>query len=643
MIDRMLRYTSSGRSRIRQYRPIATGDSGQCRQSHPAAAGVVSAIRPQPEAYAIAPLHLLCILALLACSQAARPAHAATAPAARPTAVIDPEWIRLNPRNPSMLFAGGTGQMYRSTDAGNSWIQVMGNLPVPDSFCPAVIDGPAALSSDGQHLVVVASKGCPPNSRIDFGSLFMSPDAGLSVDSGALIGSPEGAFDPYSPITSPAAPLRFYALVGGDGSSEVWNSGDGGHSWDGGGNQIPDNLLGSGGDIQSITADPIMSSTVYVNLGFTDSNYHPHSAGAVRSDDAGATWTTIISPTVTPALRSFAIHTNPLLPGTLIGQTADKAIAPDVRYYSDDSGHTWATGACIGDLHGSCPSITIGSAFGAGYSYAFTNGGIYPFTGRGGAGARLAISDRLPVPASTISDTQAGAHPGNPVFILAGGQVYRSGDSGQTWRLLTVIQGPTPNLLPPSTAKGALLVRQTHHVVAPAFVAAYKKLGLLLTGYPVTESYLENGTLYQDFQRLRLRLGGLGAVKVAPLGTSLFTLLTQEPGGAGAIYRRAALPAAPVPTIASQRYFAATKHVLRQPLLGFWQQHGGLAVFGPPISEVFHATNGDGSGRLYAMQYFANARLELHPEIHDPRYTVQPGLLGSESLVARGWAPTNSR
>jgi hypothetical protein len=88
---------------------------------------------------------------------------------------------------------------------------------------------------------------------------------------------------------------------------------------------------------------------------------------------------------------------------------------------------------------------------------------------------------------------------------------------------------------------------------------------------------------------------------------------------------------------ASQRYFPTTHHILSGALLRFWQQNGGMALFGAPISEALRAANGDGSGRQYQMQYFENARLELHPENRDSRYAIEPGLLGTESLVERGW------
>jgi hypothetical protein len=88
---------------------------------------------------------------------------------------------------------------------------------------------------------------------------------------------------------------------------------------------------------------------------------------------------------------------------------------------------------------------------------------------------------------------------------------------------------------------------------------------------------------------------------------------------------------------AAIRYFASTGHTLRGAFLRFWQQQGGLAVFGAPITEVFRSANGDGTGRAYQMQYFEHARLELHPENRNGRYSVLVGLLGTESLRGRGW------
>ena len=152
---------------------------------------------------------LACILGLVACAQAAPIARAQVAPVVGPTSVIDPDWLRINPQNASMLFAGASGQLYRSTDAGTTWLRLMGTLRASASECPDRIDMPVALSIDGAHLVAVVGEGCPGNAHLGYTSLFASSDAGSSVDPGGLSGQPEGSLDPYIADRQPggAAPV----------------------------------------------------------------------------------------------------------------------------------------------------------------------------------------------------------------------------------------------------------------------------------------------------------------------------------------------------------------------------------------------------------------------------------------------------
>ena len=58
----------------------------------------------------------------------------------------------------------------------------------------------------------------------------------------------------------------------------------------------------------------------------------------------------------------------------------------------------------------------------------------------------------------------------------------------------------------------------------------------------------------------------------------------------------------------------------------FWEAHGGLAIFGFPISEEY-ADSETG----YTVQYFERQRFEYHPE-NPPEWQVLGGLLGSEVL-----------
>lgn len=85
---------------------------------------------------------------------------------------------------------------------------------------------------------------------------------------------------------------------------------------------------------------------------------------------------------------------------------------------------------------------------------------------------------------------------------------------------------------------------------------------------------------------------------------------------------------------AAPQYFPETQHSLADPMLAFWQRHGGLPVFGFPISEAFPERNAD-TGQVYSTQYLERNRFEAHPENGAP-YDVLLGRLGVEVLQHQG-------
>ena len=72
----------------------------------------------------------------------------------------------------------------------------------------------------------------------------------------------------------------------------------------------------------------------------------------------------------------------------------------------------------------------------------------------------------------------------------------------------------------------------------------------------------------------------------------------------------------------TERYFPDTGHIVRGEFLNFFDQRGGLKIFGYPITEQFEY-----EGRQ--VQYFQQVRMELHPENPAPN-RVQLGALGEE-------------
>ncbi|MDQ5823709.1 MAG: S8 family peptidase [Chloroflexota bacterium] len=86
---------------------------------------------------------------------------------------------------------------------------------------------------------------------------------------------------------------------------------------------------------------------------------------------------------------------------------------------------------------------------------------------------------------------------------------------------------------------------------------------------------------------------------------------------------------APQNTTATQIYFPEVGHTLRGAFLRFWQQNGGLPIFGYPLSEEFQEVSAI-DGKTYTVQYFERNRFEHHPEFRGTRNEVLMGLLGVE-------------
>lgn len=78
-------------------------------------------------------------------------------------------------------------------------------------------------------------------------------------------------------------------------------------------------------------------------------------------------------------------------------------------------------------------------------------------------------------------------------------------------------------------------------------------------------------------------------------------------------------------------FFPASGHTLGGAFRYYWQTHGGITVFGYPISEEFTEIN-PVDNQPYLVQYFERARFEYHPEKQGTPYEVQTGHLGTQLL-----------
>ena len=151
---------------------------------------------------------------------------------------------------------------------------------------------------------------------------------------------------------------------------------------------------------------------------------------------------------------------------------------------------------------------------------------------------------------------------------------------------------------------------ETGHRVQGDFLVFFDAHGGLETfGYPITEPFEEHGLQVQYFQKARLEAHPDNPdpykVQLGLLGDEL--KYRQE---------RVSRPLFP-----SRRrfYFSETGHLLSYAFLDHFKEHGGVDIFGYPISEMYYE-----NGRI--VQYFQRLKMEWCPE--DRTTPVHIGNLG---------------
>lgn len=146
-------------------------------------------------------------------------------------------------------------------------------------------------------------------------------------------------------------------------------------------------------------------------------------------------------------------------------------------------------------------------------------------------------------------------------------------------------------------ASDAEYFAQTGHFVRGEFLRTYRSVSnpTLLFGYPLTEQFTsKDGKTVQYFQRARFEQSNDSAqgVVLTPLGRE-----TYSPGRQLVINSPFAC-----------RSFTQTGYSVCFAFLEFFEQNGGVALFGYPISPFeFHNNQ--------IVQYFENARFEWRPSL----------------------------
>lgn len=171
---------------------------------------------------------------------------------------------------------------------------------------------------------------------------------------------------------------------------------------------------------------------------------------------------------------------------------------------------------------------------------------------------------------------------------------------------------------PAAPVPGCDFHEPTQHNVCGAFATYWQSHGgLEVFGYALTEEVDFQGQRVQYFERARFEWHPENA------GTGWEVLLTRF--GADDVARL--FPQGVEPAVAQPgcTYFEATQHNLCGAFATIWEQKGGLANFGYPLTEPFEE---DGM----TVQYFERVRFELQPGGWPDRLDVFFGRIGAEAL-----------
>jgi hypothetical protein len=166
---------------------------------------------------------------------------------------------------------------------------------------------------------------------------------------------------------------------------------------------------------------------------------------------------------------------------------------------------------------------------------------------------------------------------------------------------------------------------QTGQYLQYAFLDYWRHNGAIhVFGYPITSEIQQNGMTVQYFER--------GIFEWHPDNPSGHRVLLRRMGADARDARGLQDHPAFQPGEEQQgnnlRYFPQTGHVVSNAFLDYWDDRGGLAIFGYPLSGEFEQ---DG----LVVQYFERAIFEWHPD-NSPEWNVLQERLGAQAAQADG-------
>lgn len=352
--------------------------------------------------------------------------------------------VAVDPARPERILAGTwPAGLLESTDSGTSW-QQLGSASLPAGTPRAIVFDRESPSRVVLATVVAADFSAP--------HLWSSEDGGASW---SPIDAPLSAFVEGLAV-DPAAPRTLFAALAGQG---VAKSIDAGRTWQLVSNGMRETYVGG------LVPDPAKRGTVYAAMNgaglFKSRNFgktwtfagkgagaelnaaayavgNPASlfvsgfGGIWRSQDGAATWQKV-GPAAVPWIRFASLVVSPSDPRRIYAGTDGDGAA---IYLSEDGGDTWKAVAAPFDK--AYPLAIGGSTVDTIY-VSRPLGRLWKSTDAGRSWQDVA---------AWVSDVVLSTETADTVYVAAVGNVFKTVDGGQSWRLLSDLgQFPKVNTL----------------------------------------------------------------------------------------------------------------------------------------------------------------------------------------------------
>jgi photosystem II stability/assembly factor-like uncharacterized protein len=297
--------------------------------------------------------------------------------------------LAVNPQNPSTVYAGTSGGVFRSTDRGGHWTWSSAGLG-------GLGAGAIAIDPAEPATAYVATAA----------DVFKTTDGGRQWHA-ASFGLPGSGVGPL--IVDPSAPLTLYAGTAGHG---LFRSSDGAASWQ----------LVVGGYFSVLAIDPSNSLTVYAATGFSPGT------PLLKTSDGGANWTALPLP---QGSQITALVVDPSRPATIYAGTVPLFRSNTGGLFrSTDGGSSWAR-IPIPTGDGAVLALALGPVFSE-TIYVSTGSGVLKSTDAGASWTPLAIG-------SSASVRELTAEPASSTVVYASADldgIFRTSDGGASWSVV---------------------------------------------------------------------------------------------------------------------------------------------------------------------------------------------------------------